>query len=182
MVKKHNEILKPLKELREYPDNCKHLCRLVVSGVEYDTAYRSCFGAGSDNLSDSICMRRGKEIYNHPKLKKFLFSLNKEANEVTIKQVATTKAQFVRETLELKSLAMLRQDSKGRVVPDIKTALVAHKMIGEAQGFFVHAVEVNHNIRSFLENASDMKTVEKAVVEEIDQISSLPYFTEFKEI
>jgi len=179
---KYNKIMKPLRELKEYPDNCRHLCRLVLNGVSYAMAYRQCFGASADNMSDANCTRHGKQIYQHPKMRKFLNELNRKADRVAIKKAATTKEDYINEIQELKALALFKQNAKGQVTPDLKNAIAAHKMLGEAQGFFKQAQEVNLNIRHFLDSSSEMKTIEKAVVEEVDQISSLPHFKEFKEV
>lgn len=174
-----NEFLKPIKEIKELPNNCKLLTQQIIQGVGFAMAYRVCFGANAENLSDETCAKRAKRIYEHPTMQNYAQSLVKKAQEVTIKKAASSISEFVEEANELKGLAMTKQDSKGRVQPDLKNALAALKMVGEAQGFFNKAQEININIRDMITDTSEMKEIDAAVVEEVTELNTLPELERF---
>lgn len=174
-----NDFLKPAKELKELPNNCKLLTQQITQGVGFAMAYRVCFGAAAENMSEETCIRRAKAIYNSPTMQTYANNLTKKAEKVAIRKAASSIAEFVDEAQELKGLAMTKQTSKGQVQPDLKAALSALKMIGEAQGFFNHAQEVNINIRDMIKDTDQMKAVDAAVVEEIDELNTLPELQRF---
>lgn len=168
-----NEFIKPPKEIKELPNNCKLLVQQIIQGVSMELAFRVCFGAAADNLTDETCKRRAKAIYEHPTMQTYAQSLVKKAEKISIKKVADNKVDFLAELQELKGLALTKADSKGRISPDLKVAMQAQKLMGETQGFFNHATEVNINIRDMLNDTSNMKAVNAAVVHEVDELSGL---------
>lgn len=174
-----NEFLKPAKELQELPNNCKLLTQQITQGVGFAMAYRVCFGANAENLSDKQCENKAKKIYESPTMQNYAQSLTKKAEKVAIKRAASTIAEFIEEAQEIKGLAMTKQTSKGQVIPDLKTSLAALKMIGEAQGFFNHAQEVNINIRDLIKDTDKMKTIDAAVVNEVNELNTLPELERF---